>query len=41
MKILIYTLFPLLMFVGCDEPEEKENEKATQTQGLVQIGAKK
>ena len=27
MKILIYTVFPLLMFVGCDEPEEKENEK--------------
>ncbi|MBT4661259.1 MAG: hypothetical protein HOC18_05100 [Candidatus Marinimicrobia bacterium] len=27
MKILIYTLFPFLIFVGCDEPEEKENEK--------------
>ena len=26
MKILIYTLLPLLMLVGCDEPEEKENE---------------
>ena len=27
MKIIIYTIIPILLFIGCDEPEEKKSHK--------------